>query len=98
MPRKGTSSKPPQTMTWSKALPVIIVAGILDAIRMFFTMFWFFGPAIAAAYCTSEASDWVGSLWGLTATACAAGAIAAGSAVSEVTASFGTIMAMAVGF
>lgn len=98
MPRKGTSLKPPEAMTWRRALPVIVVAGILDALRLFFTMFWFFGPALAAVYCNSKAEEWVGALWGLTASACSAGAIAAGSALFEVTASFGTIMAMMVGF
>jgi hypothetical protein len=84
-------------MTWGGATPVIAVAGIFDLLRMFFEMFWFFGPAIAGLYCTSKASDLVGNLWGLTATLCAGVAGAAGAAVSEVTIPFGTIMAMAVG-
>ncbi len=98
MPRKGSSAKPPEAMTWSRGGPVVAVAAIFDLARLFFEMFWFFGPALAAIYCTSKVSDWVGSLWGLTAAVCTAGAAAAGIAAAEVTAPLGVVMAMAVGF
>ncbi len=98
MPRsRNNSSEPPPTMTWSKATPVLVVAVLFDVVRIFFEMFWFFGPALAALYCTSTVSGWVGSLWGLTAAACVAGAAKAGVAVSAVTIPFGTVMAIAVG-
>ncbi len=97
MPRKGSSAKPPEAMTWSRGGPVVAAAVLFDVMRAFFDMFWFFGPALAAIYCTSKVSGWVGSLWGLTAAVCTAGAAAAGVAVSEITAPLGVVMAMAVG-
>lgn len=84
-------------MTLAKALPVLALAGILDLFRMFFEMFWFFGPAIASVYCSIKVENWIGSAWGLTKAICAAGAAAAGTAVSEVTIPLGVIMADAVG-
>lgn len=98
MPKNGNNQSPPKAMTWGKAMPVLVTAGIFDLARMFFEMFWFFGPAIAAAYCASKANDLVGSLWGLTAAMCTGTAAAAGIALSEITVPFGVIMAMAVGF
>ncbi|MFZ3043937.1 MAG: hypothetical protein WA058_02415 [Minisyncoccia bacterium] len=97
MPPRRNSTPPPQVMTWKKAMPVLIVAALFDLTRAFFNMFWFFGPAIAAAYCTSKVSGWVGSAWGLTAAACAAGATVAGGAASAITIPFGVIMADATG-
>ncbi len=97
MPQKRNSQEPPEVMTWGRAMPVLVVAGIFDLTRLFFVLFWFFGPALAAVYCASTASEWVGSLWGLTAAACGVGAAAAGAAVSAFTIPFGTVMAMAVG-
>jgi len=97
MPQKRSEPEP-EVMTWGKALPVLIVAGIFDLVRLFFQLFWFFGPALAGLYCTSTASGWVGSLWGLTeAAACTAGAVVAGSAASAFTVPFGVVMAGATG-
>lgn len=56
-------------------------------------MFWFFGPTLAALYCAHKVSGWIGSVWGLTETACAAVAIKAGAAASVITIPFGTVMA-----
>lgn len=89
---------PPKTMTWSKALPVLAFCIVFDALRAFFMMFWFFGPAIAAAYCEHQVTAAVGSLWGLTSAACSGAATAAGAFGFPVMATFGSVMAMAVGF
>lgn len=103
MPQKG-NSQPPEAMTWGKALPVILVAGIFDLVRLFFEMFWFFGPAMAAVYCTSEATGiltkyTLGVLGAKTAgIACSAAAVAGGVAASEMIEVFGVIMAIATGF
>ena len=97
MPRKTNDSGPPKVMTWGKAMPVLVLCVIFDALRAFFSMFWFFGPALAALYCTSTTSGWVGSLGGLTTAACTAGAGALGFYGFVPAATFGTVMAMAVG-
>jgi len=96
MPQKRSEPEP-EVMTWGKALPAMAGAAVVDALRFFFTLFWFFGPALAALYCESTVGGWVGSLWGFTGAACSAGAVVAGSAASAVTAPFGVIMAGAVG-
>lgn len=98
MPQNRNSAKPPEAMTWGRAMPMIVVAGVFDLVRIFFEMFWFFGPALVATYCAVNASAWVGSLWGLTAELCVAGVGVAGAAVSAFTIPFGTTMAMATGF
>jgi hypothetical protein len=52
MPRTRSSpSAPPPMMTWPKAGPVLALAVLFDAIRIFFQFFWFFGPALAVGYC-----------------------------------------------
>ena len=83
-------------MTLKGALPILVAAGIFDLARLFFTMFWFFGPALAAIYCTYTASGWVGSLWGLTAAVCVGVAVKAGALVSAVTIPFSVVMADAM--
>ena len=82
-------------MTWKKASLVLVVAGVFDAVRTFFSMFWFFGPALAAWYCTKIASGWVGDLWGLTAGACTVIGIKTGVVASAITIPLGVIMANA---
>lgn len=93
----STSSKPPKTMTWSQAYFILVVCVVFDALRIFFEQFWFFGPALAAVACTNIVSGWVGSLWGLTAAACAAAGGVLGYFGAAPIAAFGVIMAMAVG-
>ncbi|MHB0865859.1 MAG: hypothetical protein ACYC1Y_03105 [Minisyncoccota bacterium] len=104
MPLSRSSAKRPEAMTWAKALPVIIAAVIFDLVRMFFEMFWFFGPAIAGLYCTTQATDFLSS-WSFgflgvktAATVCSAAAVVGGAAISEFTTPFGVIMADAMGF
>ena len=97
MPRNANSEQAPKVMTWGKAAPILIVAGVFDAARIFFTMFWFFGPALVAAYCTAKVGSTavVGKL--LTAS-CVAVAGSAGFVGAPALEAFGAVMAMAVGF
>ncbi|MFA5996303.1 MAG: hypothetical protein WC790_01085 [Candidatus Paceibacterota bacterium] len=97
MPQNRNNTKPPEAMTWSKAAPMIVVAGVFDLVRIFFEMFWFFGPALVAVYCSMSVGDWVGSLWGLTEAACTTAAGIAGFYGAAITIPFGTTMAMATG-
>lgn len=95
MPQRR-NSEPPPVMTWSKAMPVLAIAALFDALRLLFELFWFFGPALLALYCAHE----VGGVWlvgGLLTKACVIGATALGFAAFEVTAVLGTVMAMLVG-
>jgi hypothetical protein len=85
-------------MTWKKALPIFSVAVVLDLLRGFFQLFWFFAPALAGIVCTFVAGKFVGSLWGLTAVVCASAATAGGVLAVEVIAPIGFIMADAIGF
>lgn len=104
MPLSRNSDTPPPTMTWPMATPVIAVAGILDLIRMFFEMFWFFGPELATAYCSKEVggtlTTWTAGLLGskTAALACGPGAAVIGFFGAGPIEIFGTVMAMAVGF
>ncbi|MHB8710295.1 MAG: hypothetical protein ACYC6X_01940 [Minisyncoccota bacterium] len=97
MPQKKSNSEPPQVMTWPKASLVLIFCLIFDAVRFMFSQFWFFGPAMTAIYCTSKVGGWIGSVSGLTATACTAGAVAAGTVGVVPIEVFGAVMAIAVG-
>ena len=97
MPQNKNSQEPPKTMTWGQSSIVLVPAALFDLARAFFALFWFFGPALAAAYCSSKVSGWVGSLWGLTENVCVAGAAVAGVYVSAITIPFGVVMADAVG-
>jgi hypothetical protein len=97
MPQKRSSQEPPPVMTWSKALPVLVIGGMFDILRAACALLWLFGPALAALYCTDTASGLVGSLGGLTATACTTVSAAAGVAGASVLAPLGTILALAVG-
>lgn len=90
-------------MTWVKALPVLIIALIFDALRCFFEMFWFFGPALAGAICTITVkgvlSTWTAGLFGAktAALACGSGATIVGYFGAPVIGVFGVVMAIAVG-
>lgn len=91
MPQKR-NRPPPEVMTWGKAMPVLVVCVIFDALRLMFEMFWFFGPALAAVICTVKAggSAIAGGICTL-----AAGTVGFfGAGAIEV---FGVVMAMAVG-
>ncbi|MCX6787920.1 MAG: hypothetical protein NT108_02010 [Candidatus Kaiserbacteria bacterium] len=93
-------SKPPEAMTWTKATPVLAVAIVFDILRFISEQFWFFGPSFAAVYCTAKAAAVVGG--GATAVKvagmfCGSAAAAAGSLGSPLFATFGIILAMALG-
>ena len=91
-------------MTWGKASLLLIVAALFDLLRAFFQFFWFFGPALAALYCTAKASGtlatWTLGLLGTKTAAvlCAGAGVAAGAAAIEATAPIGVIVADAIGF
>ena len=101
--RVGGASPPPETMTWLKASFVLVFCVIFDLTRGFFSMFWLFGPALAAAYCTYGASDTVAAVTGgalgtkAVATTCSAVAVKAGAVLSPALIMFGAVMAMALG-
>lgn len=95
--RKGAGSPPPKVMTWPLATPALAIAVVFDLGRLFFVMFWFFGPFLLGVYCKSM----VGGAWVVSKVlvgGCAAGATYVGVVGYGVTAVFGTVMAMAVGF
>lgn len=95
MPRKNTSSPPPPVMTWKKASWMLVGCAIFDALRIMFEQFWFFGPALATAYCTIKTSDVVGTTVG--GWLCSAAAVAAGTVGFAAIEVFGIVMAMATG-
>ncbi len=95
MPRVNPS-KPPKAMTWGKATPILALAIVFDALRMFFELFWFFGPALLAAYCASK----VGNIWFIGVAlqaACVGAAAVVGSIALAPLAAFGTVMSIAFG-
>jgi len=95
MPPKRNSSNPPKVMTWPKAAPILVIAAIFDLVRIFFEFFWFFGPALTAAYCTLKVSGAAGTTVG--GFLCGAAATVAGVAGFAAIEVFGIVMAMAVG-
>lgn len=97
MPRNRNNPEPPRVMTWPKASWVLVIAAVLDALRYVFLFFWFFGPALAGLYCTAKVGD-VALVGGLLAKGCVAGAAVLGAGGFAITAAFGSIMAIAVGF
>lgn len=96
MPRNRNKSEPPPVMTWAKATPILVVAVIFDALRLMFTFFWFFGPAITAVLCTVAVSGTVGATIG--GVACSTFAAVGGFVAAPAITAFGVVMAMATGF
>jgi hypothetical protein len=97
------SQKPPEAMTRVKSMPIIIVAGVFDLVRIVFEAFVFFGPALAAFFCTLGVNNWIGTTLATTAgktaaMVCTAGAGVVGFFGAGPIASFGFIMSDAVGF
>lgn len=93
--RARESSTPPKTMTWRKAMPIILFALAFDLARVFFNFFWLFGPALLAGGIGSAASELVGETFG--GMVGGAGGLLVGYFGSPVFVFFGIIMAMAVG-
>ena len=100
---KNSRAEPPEVMTWMRAAPILAVGFVFDAVRFLFQQFWFFGPALAAAYCTASAgatvSKWTLGLLGTktAGAACSAVVGTAGFFGEPVLMAFGFIMALAVG-
>lgn len=88
-------------MTWGKALPVLLISGVFDLLRVFFVMFWFFGPALAGVVCTSGVNSYLNTSVAETGGKVVAAGCSAAGAVGYVGAApiamFGVVMAMAVG-
>lgn len=76
-------------MSWGRAVPILLICVVFDALRFICEQFWFFGPAIAAAYCTTQ-----GIAAGM---ACTTAVAAIGFFGATAITAFGVIMAMAVG-
>lgn len=94
--RRNNKPSPPEVMTWAKALPILAIGFVFDALRFLFEQFWFFGPALAAAYCAAKTSD-VAIIGGLLEKACVAGAATLGYFSGPELTVFGFVMAMAIG-
>ena len=94
---QNKNNKPSEGLTWSKASPAIIIATIVDLVRIFFEFFWFFGPALAGTYCVAKVGD-VAVVGKLLAAGCVATAGTVGFFSVPALAAFGAVMAMAVGF
>lgn len=102
-PIRADAEHPPQTMTWAKAAPMFVIAVLFDALRLMCQQLWFFGPALAALYCTAEGgaalSSWTfGALGTKTAGfACSVGATIIGAYGLPIIEVVGIILAIAVG-
>jgi hypothetical protein len=95
MPQSNTApspNAPPPAMTWPKATPILAIALVFDGLRVFFDMFWLFGPLLGTTYCAFKFSS------GLAASACTLIVGALGIAGAEFFVPFGAIMAMVIGF
>ncbi|MDP1689976.1 MAG: hypothetical protein Q8L52_02120 [bacterium] len=84
-------------MTWKRASLVLTIAAVSDIFRYFFLFFWFFGPVFAGLYCATKVGD-IALIGSLLAKGCIATAAALGIGGFAIAATFGTVMAMAVGF
>jgi len=92
---QATNNAPP-VMTWGKALPVLAVSGVFDALKFMFQQFWFFGPALIGTGLGAFIGSYAGSAVGSTLGTLAGGAAA--YFASPVLIIFGAVMAMAVAF
>ena len=91
----GGPGPEPKAMTWLKAVPVLVVCLLFDAIRFMFQQFWFFGPALAGVAAGTLASEYVGGwLGGLVGAGVVWGA---GPTLGLVFGAFGVILALATG-
>lgn len=95
MPQKNNNSEPPPVMTWGKAVWVLAAAVVFDLLRIMFEQFWFFGPALATAYCTIKVGGTVGTT--VAGWLCGPAALAAGIVGFAAIETFGIVMAMATG-
>lgn len=83
-------------MTWKKAAPVLIVAGLFDALKFMCEWLIIFGPALGGLLCAVKASDYIGTTAGVAL--CGTAAAGVGALASEVIIPLGIMLGMAVGF
>jgi hypothetical protein len=103
MPPNRNSSAPPKVLTWKAATPTLAVALIFDALRAFFEMFWFFGPALAAIGCTALSNGFfktaITTIGGkVAAGVCGGAAAVAGFFAAPAIETFGLLMADFISF
>lgn len=93
MPPKGSNR--PNVMTWGKAIPVLVIAVVFDALRFIFEQFWFFGPVLLGLATKIAASQYLGNFLG----AALGGAVAgvAGFFGGGAFQAFGAVIAIALG-
>lgn len=94
MPSPSKIGKPPKVMTWGGTIPILALCAAFDAVRFLFEQFWFFGPAMATAYCAAKGADVAGEV-GAWLGGALCGTVSIG--LSEGFVIFGVAMAMAVG-
>jgi hypothetical protein len=93
---KEANDNEPQRMTWAKAAPIFAITGTFDLARLFFTLFWFFGPVLAGTATAAYLNQYMGSWLSETIGTLVAGA--SGVYLSAALGIFGTVMAMVLGF
>jgi hypothetical protein len=101
MPR--TRSRPPKVLSGRRKYAIVFLILALELLQLFFVFFWLTGPAVAAVGCTSVTNDLIGTdvtnLGGkFAALVCAAAAATAGFYMSPALVSFGSVLAMVIGF
>lgn len=87
-------------MTWSKAMPKLIVSGLLDFIRICLEWLGFLGPVLAAALTVTalNSSGWTSWLPGFAKDLAGLSAAALVAAAFPVLEALGIILSMAIGF
>jgi hypothetical protein len=93
-------SSPPDTMTWSRAAPMLVVSGILDFIRICFEWLGFLAPILAGVLAVSalDSSAWTSWLPGFAKDLAGLSAAALAAAAFPVLEALGIILSMATGF
>ena len=91
--RRNSNQSPPKTMTWAKAMPVLVVCLIFDALRFMFEQFWLFAPIFIGVGTSALIGG--GAIGHVAGTVAGGAAGIFGAGVIEV---LGIVMAMAVGF
>ena len=91
--RRNSNQSPPKTMTWAKAMPVLVVCLIFDALRFMFEQFWLFVPIFIGVGTSALIGG--GAIGHVAGTVVGGAAGIFGAGVIEV---LGIVMAMAVGF
>lgn len=95
--RTARTSPPPSVMTWKKAMPVLLIAGIFDLLRLFFEFLAVTAPVVGAALCSYFVSSENAVATFIGNASCAVLATAGGIAAAPVLETFGIVMGMAIG-